>query len=137
VIAVLALGPALEGLAIVALAAILALAFVRTAWWALALVAAGAAAASAGFENELLPVIVVGGVVAGIATGFSPEWWRRERLSAERHRDVLPASHRELLASASRWYPGRIAATSLVLTFPAAVVVVCLVLARWSLDRAP
>jgi hypothetical protein len=137
VIAVPALSPALDGLATVGVAAILALAFVRTAWWALALVAATAAAASAGFENGLLPLIVVGGVITGIATGFSPEWWRVERLSAERHRDVLPAAHRELLASASWWYPGRIAATSLVLTFPAAVVVVCLVLARWSLDRAP
>jgi hypothetical protein len=125
------------GAAVVAgIAAMIALAFVRTALWALALIAAGAAAAATVLEDGILPLVMLGGLAAGVATGFSPEWWRAEQVSAQRHRDVLPAAHREQLASASWWYPGRVAAAALTLTFPAAVVVVCLVVARWSLQHA-
>jgi hypothetical protein len=133
---VVELGPTLAGLLAGGAAAVLAFAFVRTALWALALVAAAAAAAATGLENDMLPVVFVGGLLAGIATGFSPEWRRAERISAERHRDVLPPSHREQLASASWWYPGRVAATTLTLIFPAGVVVICVVAARWSLQHA-
>jgi hypothetical protein len=132
----LELSPTLAGLLAGVVAAVLAFAFVRTALWALALVAAAAAATATGLDNNMLPVVVAGGVLAGVATGFCPEWWRAERISAERHQDVLPPSHREQLASASWWYPGRVAATTLTLVFPATVVVVCFVVARWSLQHA-
>jgi hypothetical protein len=135
--AVVGLSSTLAGLAAAGVAAILALAFVRTALWALALVAAATAAAAAALENGMLPLIVVGGLIAGVGAGFSPVWWRAEQLSAERHRDVLPAPHRDQLASASWWYPERVAATTLTLSFPAAVVVACIVVARWSLQGAP
>lgn len=135
-VGVVELGPTLAGLLAGGVAAVLAFAFVRTALWTLALVAAAAAAAATGLENDMLPVVFVGGLLAGIATGFSPEWWRAERISAERHRDVLPPSHRKQLASASWWYPGRVAATTLTLIFPAAVVAICAIIARWSLPHA-
>ena len=117
------------------LAGLFAVGFVKTARWALALVAAGAGAAAIGINTRLLGIVAAGALATGLATCFSPAWWQIERLAAERNGHLLPEQHRRQLASASRWYPGRIAATTLVLLFPAVAVAVCFVVAHWSLAR--
>ena len=125
-------GSGLLGLAAAGISAVLALMFVQTARWPLALVAAAVAAVATGFENGVLPMIVVAGLGAGVAAGFSSRWCRAERLCAQRNRDVLPASHRERLAGAAWWYPQRVAAAALTVVFPAVVVVTCFAVAHWS-----